>query len=51
MTLYTPPSPHIHSGQHIPGMMLRVMAALVPAIICYTWFFGWGLIINTFIAV
>ncbi len=51
MTLYTPPSPHIHSGQRISGMMLRVMAALIPAIICYTWFFGWGLIINTFIAV
>ena len=51
MTLQTPPSPHIHSGLRISGMMLRVMAALIPAIICYTWFFGWGLIINGIIAV
>ncbi|HFE32316.1 MAG TPA: RnfABCDGE type electron transport complex subunit D, partial [Gammaproteobacteria bacterium] len=51
MTLQTPPSPHIHSGLRISGMMLRVMAALIPAIICYTWFFGWGLVINGIIAV
>lgn len=51
MTLQTPPSPHIHSGLRITDMMLQVMAALIPAIICYTWFFGWGLIINTLIAV
>jgi len=50
MTLQTPPSPHIHSGLRISGMMLRVIAALIPAIICYTWFFGWGLIINSIIA-
>ncbi len=51
MTLQTPPSPHIHSGMRISGMMLRVIAALIPAIICYTWFFGWGLIINSVIAI
>jgi len=51
MTLQTPPSPHIHSGMRISGMMLRVIVALIPAIICYTWFFGWGLIINSVIAI
>jgi electron transport complex protein RnfD len=51
MTLPTPASPHIHSGARITGLMLRVVAALVPAIIAYTWFFGWGLVINILIAV
>ncbi|WP_455219325.1 electron transport complex subunit RsxD, partial [Kaarinaea lacus] len=27
-------------------MMSRVLVALVPATICYIWFFGWGLLIN-----
>ncbi len=51
MTLQTPPPPHIHSGLRISHIMLQVIAALIPAIICYTWFFGWGLIINTLLAV
>ncbi len=51
MTLQTPPSPHIHSGLHVSSLMLQVIAALIPAIVCYTWFFGWGLIINGAIAV
>ena len=51
MNLDTPSSPHIHSGIHITGMMVRVCLALVPAIIAYTWFFGWGLCINILIAV
>ncbi len=51
MMLQTPPSPHMHSGSQISGMMLRVIAALIPAIISYTWFFGWGLIINSILAI
>jgi len=51
MSLDTSPSPYIHSGAGITGMMLRVCLALVPAIIAYTWFFGWGLCINILIAV
>ncbi|HEC17815.1 MAG TPA: electron transport complex subunit RsxD [Gammaproteobacteria bacterium] len=51
MKLDTSSSPFIHSGANITGMMLRVCLALVPAIIAYTWFFGWGLCINIFIAV
>ena len=51
MRLDTPSSPHIHSGAHISGMMLRVVMALVPAVIAYTWFFGWGLCINIILAI
>lgn len=46
MKLNTPTSPHIHADISIRKMMSRVLMALVPAIICYTWFFGWGLLIN-----
>jgi len=51
MRLDTPSSPHIHSGIHINSLMIRVMVALFPAIAAYTWFFGWGLVVNTLIAV
>lgn len=51
MRLETPSSPHIHSGIHVNSLMVRVMLALVPAIAAYTWFFGWGLVINIIIAV
>lgn len=51
MRLDTSSSPYIHSGALVGGMMFRVVLALVPAIIAYTWFFGWGLIINTLLAI
>ncbi len=51
MNLITPPAPHIHSGNRVSSMMTKVILALIPAIIAYTWFFGWGLVINTAIAV
>jgi electron transport complex protein RnfD len=50
MSLSAPASPHIHSGTSVTGMMIRLLLALVPAIIAYTIFFGWGLIINIIIA-
>lgn len=31
--------------------MARVLLALIPAIIAYSWFFGWGLLVNIAIAV
>jgi len=46
MKLNTPTSPHIHADISIRKMMSRVLIALVPAVITYTWFFGWGLLIN-----
>lgn len=50
MKLNTPSSPYIHSGKLVIGLMARVIVALIPAIIAYTWFFGWGLVINIVIA-
>jgi electron transport complex protein RnfD len=35
----------------VGSLMLRVIAALIPAMIAYTWFFGWGLVINAAIAI
>jgi electron transport complex protein RnfD len=51
MTLQTPSSPHIHSGIHVSSLMFRVVLALIPAMIAHTWFFGWGLIINSAITI
>jgi len=51
MKLGTASSPYIHSGALVSGIMLRVLLALVPAIIAYTWFFGWGLVINCLLAI
>ena len=51
MKLSTSSSPYIHSGALVGGIMFRVVLALVPAIIAYTWFFGWGLIINILLAI
>ena len=42
MKLNTPTSPHIHADISIRKLMSRVLIALVPAIIAYTWFFGPG---------
>jgi electron transport complex protein RnfD len=51
MKLTTPSSPYIRSGAKVGGIMLRVVLALIPAVIAYTWFFGWGLVINALLAV
>jgi electron transport complex protein RnfD len=51
MRLQTPSSPHIHSGAQVSGIMLRVALALVPAMMAHVWFFGWGIIINSLIAI
>ncbi len=50
MTLNTTHSPHIHANTSITAIMLNVVLALVPAIIAYLWFFGWGLLIHITIA-
>ena len=51
MKLSTPTSPHVHSGANVNAIMLRLLLALVPAILAYTVFFGWGLMINIIICV
>src|SRR5262249_18576678 len=44
------PAPHERAFVGVPLMMRRVLYALTPAAITYTWFFGWGLLINFTIA-
>src|SRR5436190_1040547 len=44
------PAPHARALVGVPLVMRRVLYALVPAAITYTWFFGWGLPINFAIA-
>ncbi len=51
MQLNTPSSPHIHSGYQLNQLMQRVLLALLPAILLYVLFFGWGIISNILIAV
>ena len=43
--------PHTHSGTSVRGVMLRVCLALVPALICYIVYFGWGIVIQCLLAV
>ena len=51
MKLNTPTSPHIHADITVGTMMARVLVALVPGTIAYTWYFGWGLLINMILGV
>jgi H+/Na+-translocating ferredoxin:NAD+ oxidoreductase subunit D len=39
-------APHAPPIASVPAVMRRVLYALVPAALCYTWFFGYGLLIN-----
>jgi len=50
MLLKTPSSPHIHANTSVTAVMSKVLLALVPAIIGYVYFFGWGLLIHIVIA-
>lgn len=44
------PSPHLHTPRTTRGIMLHVLAALLPAVACSIWFFGlpalWVLIVS-----
>jgi Na+-translocating ferredoxin:NAD+ oxidoreductase subunit D len=42
--------PHTHDGSSVTGIMLRVCLALVPALICNIWYFGWGIVIQCLLA-
>ena len=50
MRFETTPAPHAPALTSVPVVMRRVLYALVPAAVCYTWFFGYGLAINFGIA-
>jgi len=43
-------APHAPPLVSVPRVMRRVLLALVPAALCHTWFFGFGLVINFTIA-
>lgn len=51
MPLKTATSPHVKAPVTVTTLMTQVMAALVPGIAAYVWFFGWGVVINIAIAV
>ena len=44
-------SPYIQSNENISRMMLAVIYALIPGTLVYVHFFGFGVIVNIFIAV
>ena len=44
-------SPHTLFSNSVSRMMLLVVAALLPAMLAYIWFFGWGIVINAAICI
>jgi Na+-translocating ferredoxin:NAD+ oxidoreductase subunit D len=50
MSAVRPSSPHLHGPGAVNRVMHQVSLALVPAIIGYTWLFGWGVAINALLA-
>ena len=51
MPLNAPTSPHKHVTDSVTRVMLRVIYALIPGLVAYVWFFGWGVVINMSIAI
>ncbi|BAW80360.1 RnfABCDGE type electron transport complex subunit D [Candidatus Nitrosoglobus terrae] len=39
-------APHIHQGTNVSQLMLQVIYALIPALLAYIWYFGYGILIN-----
>ena len=50
MTAPPTTSPFIHGDNSVTRVMRQVIYALIPGIICATWFFGWGVLINIVVA-
>jgi len=38
--------PYLHTMQTVPNLMRQVLYALLPGIILYVYFFGWGIVVN-----
>ncbi|WP_290652541.1 RnfABCDGE type electron transport complex subunit D, partial [Aquisalimonas sp.] len=51
MPLTTPPAPHISAGTSVSLIMRRVLYALAPGVLAMMAVFGWGVLLNTLIAV
>lgn len=50
MSALNPSSPHVHGPSAVNKVMLEVSLALIPALVAYTWLFGWGVVFNVVIA-
>lgn len=50
MRFRTAPAPHLQPANSVTRMMGEVLLALVPALIAWVWFFGWGVVFNLMIA-
>ena len=50
MQFETAIAPHFSPDNKVSLIMLQVMLALVPATICYAWFFGIGIFVNIIVA-
>ena len=44
-------SPHLHGPNNVTRVMLRVVYALIPAILAMVWLFGWGVLTNILFAI
>jgi len=44
-------SPHNHNGSSVSTMMLRVCLAIVPGLLTYIWFFGFGILIQCLLSI
>ncbi len=51
MNRVKPSSPHVHGPASVSTVMMQVNLALLPALVAYTWLFGWGVLFNIGIAV
>lgn len=50
MSAILPSSPHMHGPLAVNKVMHQVSLALIPALLAYTWLFGWGVLLNVLIA-
>ena len=50
MSLRTPSSPHTHAPITVTGTMMKVLAALIPGIAAYIYFFGFGVVVQITLA-
>jgi len=44
-------SPHKHDGSSVRSIMIKVCLALLPGLLCYSWFFGLGVLVQCLLAV
>ncbi len=50
MRFKTVTSPHILQDASVGRVMRRVLYAMLPGLAALTWFFGWGILVNLFLA-